>query len=164
MWKSIFGLLKSKTVKSWFSRAVASAHKIEFPWSMRASAAFLVGIPAAHTLFLERDKTLSEKLKKIGGDILMWGLTLGIRSPVRQAVVALGLEQMLKLPRSARSFVQLNRSILESRTMAAVPFSYSNQPIDHAFATFQYTNERLGEASQVLGAEAAIFAARYGRN
>lgn len=105
--------------------------------------------------------TPEEKVHAIGQQALTFLLTAGMQSPVRQAFWQIGLALAPNMPDIGRGIVHGYRSVLESRSMAAVPFSYSTLAMDQANASLQYSMSRMRGSYSSLGTEAAFMSARY---
>lgn len=105
--------------------------------------------------------TPEEKVHALGQQALTFLLTAGMQSPVRQAFWQIGLALAPNMPDIGRGIVHGYRSVLESRTMAAVPFSYSTLAMDQANASLQYSMNRMRGSYSGLGTEAAFMSARY---
>jgi hypothetical protein len=105
--------------------------------------------------------TPEEKMKAVGNQMLLFWMTAGMNSSWRQGLWQLGLMMAPHLPDAARSITQGYRGVLESRTMAAVPFSYSTLAMDQAAASMQYAQGRMGAMYGSIGSEAQYMAARY---
>ena len=88
-------------------------------------------------------------------------MTMGMSSPFRQMGWSMALGMIPHFASMTKGVVRGYRSTLESRTSVAIPFSYSTVAMDQAFATLQYSRQRMSEAYQNVGSEAAFFAARY---
>lgn len=122
---------------------------------MKIQGAFL-----AHTLFFSQG-TPKERMNMAGQQVGLFLLTSGMKSGWRQgfwqAMMTLGPH----MPDMGRGLVQGYRGVLESRTMASVPFSYSTLNMDAAWASMQYSQARMGDAYGALNGQAAMFSARY---
>lgn len=104
-----------------------------------------------------------EKMKSFGNQMLLFWLTAGMGSGFRQAVWQIGLQAAPHLPDMARSVVSGYRGSLEARTSAYVPFSHSTLPMDQAFASMQYAQQRMNTMYGTIGSEASYMAARFAR-
>ncbi len=102
-----------------------------------------------------------EKIHNMAFNLGAAYLTMGMGSPFRQLFWSMALGMAPQFGNMIRGVVKGYRGVLESRTAAAVPFSYSSIGMDQAFATLQYSKQRLADAYQNTGSEAAFFAARY---
>lgn len=116
-----------------------------------------IGIPAT----LLTPGSPEEKMQSLGLNILTGVMVMGMNSPWRQFGWSTLATLAPQFGNMARGLVHGYRSALESRTSLAVPFSHSNLAMDQAFATLQYSQQRLSEAYQNVGSEATYFAARY---
>ena len=123
-------------------------------------AIFWGGANAFHTL---HDKSLDprERRKEALTGIAITALTLGFKTPGSQWAAGVALNLTPHLPGMARAMVGSYRSALESRSMAAIPFSYSSAPMDIAYQSMQYGMSRINDARQYQGSEAAMYAAKY---
>lgn len=88
-------------------------------------------------------------------------MVAGMRSNARQQFWQSAILMAPHMPDMGRGFVQGYRGVLEARTMASIPFSYSTLSQDIAFSSMQYGQQRLNETHSILGSEAAMMAARY---
>lgn len=105
--------------------------------------------------------TPEEKLKSAGLLAATSFMTLGMNSPWRQFGWGMAMSLLPMSGAITRGIVQGYRGALESRTSLAIPFSHSNLAMDQAFATMQYSQQRVSDAYSNVGFEAAYFAARY---
>lgn len=128
---------------------------------LQASTQFKIqGAFLGYTLFMSRG-TPEEKVHAAATQIGTFLMTAGMKSGWRQAAWQIGLALAPNFPDMARGLVQGYRGVLEARTMASVPFSYSTLNIDQAWSSMQYAQSRLNDSYSTLGSEAAMFHARY---
>lgn len=118
------------------------------------------GVFLAHTIFFSRG-TPEEKMHMAASQIGMFLMTAGMKSGWRQAFWQSALALAPHLPDLGRGMVQGYRGVLQARTMASVPFSYSTLNMDQAYSSMQYANSRMQDSYSVMGGEAAYMAARY---
>lgn len=116
-----------------------------------------IGLP----LTLLSPGTPEEKLQGLALNLGTAFMTLGMNSPWRQFGWSTALTLLPHMGGITRGIVQGYRGALESRTSLAIPFSHSNLAMDQAFATLQYSRQRMSDAYSNVGSEAAFFAARY---
>jgi len=118
------------------------------------------GLFLAHTLFFSRG-TPEEKMHTAANQIGIFLMTAGMKSGWRQAFWQSALAIAPHLPDAGRGLVQGYRGVLEARTMASVPFSYSTLNMDQAYSSMQYAQSQMQDSNSILGGEAAFMAARY---
>jgi hypothetical protein len=116
-----------------------------------------LGIPFA----LITPGTPEEKLNGLALNLGTAFMTMGMNSPWRQMGWGTAMSMIPNMGSFARGVVLGYRGALESRTSLAIPFSHSNLAMDQAFATLQYSRQRMSDAYSNVGAEAGFFAARY---
>jgi len=114
-------------------------------------------VPSAITLMTAPPQERGRELAANAGLFL---LTAGM-APGRAFVAQVGLQAASHSGDLIRLVSNSNRSALEARTMAMVPFSYSTAPMDLAFASMQYSSQQVNQAYGTVGNEAAFMAARY---
>lgn len=148
------GLIKSTISSTW--KSPISAATANSAWKALKLQLY-VGVP----LSLIAPGTPEEKLKGLGTNLLTAYLTMGMNSPWRQFGWGTAMAIAPNLGNITRGIVQGYRGSLESRTSLAIPFSHSTMAMDQAFATFQYSRQRLSDAYVNIGNEATFFAARY---
>lgn len=102
-----------------------------------------------------------EIVKNTAVNIGIGALTLGVNSPWRQMGYATLISMAPSFGGIARGLVSGYRGVLESRTSVAIPFSHSTLAMDQAFAAMQYSKQRMSDAYQHVGNEAAFFSARF---
>lgn len=105
--------------------------------------------------------TPEEKVHALGQQAMTFLLTSGMTSPFKQAFWQVGLALAPNMPDLGRGVVHGFRNILESRSMAMVPFSYSTLAMDQANASMQYSMSRMRGTYSSLGTEASYAASRY---
>jgi hypothetical protein len=105
--------------------------------------------------------TPEEKMHSLGIIAGTTYLTMGMTSGWRQFGWGMAFSLIPSLSSLSRGIVQGYRGAIESRTALAVPFSHSSMAMDQAFATLQYSRQRMSDAYSNVGAEAGFFAARY---
>jgi hypothetical protein len=114
----------------------------------------------AYTLFFSRG-TPEEKIHSAATQLGTFMLTAGMKSGWRQAGWQVALALAPNLPDIGRGLVHGYRGVMEARSMAYVPFSYSTLNMDQALASMQYAQSRMNDAYSSLGNEAAWMACRY---
>jgi hypothetical protein len=112
-------------------------------------------VPTAITLLGHSDHKGREIVQNTG----LFLLTAGM-GPARAFAAQAGLQLASKTGDAIRLVQSTNRSALESRSMAIVPFSYSTMPMDMALSSMQYARARTGNAYGIVGNEAAFLASR----
>lgn len=151
-------LVKPKTAagKPWFNSVLSSRTR----FGHIGPAAILLGTSLSLIDFATSRDPLSERAHRLGRDLFIYWLTLGIRNPLRQAVTSMGLLALPHMTGAGRFAVNSYREALSSRTMAAVPFSFSDGPSQQAYAALQYAQSRVSGYYSAVGSEAAFMRAR----
>ena len=111
---------------------------------------------------LKSDKPKSDKLREAG----IWGAVtlLSLNSEKFLAQNAISLAGMLALsgPGVAKSLATSFKGSMNNRTMAAIPFSFSNVPMEIANASMNQAMQRTNDARMFLGGNtASLYASRY---
>ena len=88
-------------------------------------------------------------------------LATGGMGPGRQMLAMTMIGSAPAIIGMSRGFGNAYRSGQSQRTAAAIPFSHTSAPMDHAFATMQYAQNRMQGAYSGIGNTAAFYAARY---
>lgn len=156
--KWLLGLLARTPLKGAAAKALNpfSAAGASASWASLRNQ-FIIGAGAS----LLMPGTTKEKVTNAVANTTALYLTLGMNSGWRQFGWGVALSLVPSFGMMARGIVQGYRGVIESRTAAAIPFSYSTMGMDQAFATLQYSRQRLSEGYQNVGSEAAFFSARY---
>lgn len=112
-----------------------------------------------------------EKFKMGTEGAIGWWMTSAFLSPGKQMLWGTLFSMSGSFASMSRSVVSGYRGAMESRTMAAIPFSYGSGSMDQALMSLQYTRQRMselsyGQQSRVhqdlrVGAEAQMYSARY---
>lgn len=147
-----------KSVNSKVVNPALKGHSAE--WLKASTHIKFQGLFLAHTMFLSRG-TPEEKMHMAASQIGTFLMTAGMKSGWRQAFWQSALAIAPHLPDMGRGLVQGYRGVLEARTMASVPFSYSTLAMDQAFSSMQYAQSRMQDGYSTLGGEAAYMSARF---
>ena len=116
-----------------------------------------VGIPVGFSVaFQPKGEKFKAALNGIGIGVLTMGM-----SPGRVMLAQIASSAAPHLGDGVRVIANVQRSALESRTMAAVPFSYSTQSMDFVQANYQQARQTIDSNYAFVGNEAAFMAARF---
>jgi len=138
-----------------FSLTGKAAHSLE-QYHLKNVA--FQGLFMAPVLFSHKDP--SEKTKELGAQAGLFFLTAGMGSG-RMVFYQAALQVGMGIPHAMKGLAHSYRSMQESRTSLAVPFSHSSVSMDQAYASLQYAKQRVAGGYTSLGSEAAFFASRY---
>lgn len=105
--------------------------------------------------------TPHEKMENVMWNVAGFYLTLGMGSPWRQAAWGFAIGAVPLYGQMMRGLAHGYRGALESRSSVSIPFSHSTIAMDQAYATLQYSRQRMSDAYQTVGSEATFMAARY---
>lgn len=157
--RSLFGIISSAQAKAGMKTVLsATEHGVLKNFKgIGVNAALNFVVPSAITLLTAPPQERGRELATNAGFFL---LTAGM-GPGRAFVAQMALQGASHSGDVIRMITSSNRSAMESRTMAMVPFSYSTAPMDIALASLQYSRQQMGQAYSMTGNEAAFMAARY---
>lgn len=122
-----------------------------FPTHNIKSQLIIQGVFAGITMM--GNSSPQEKMRALSEQGMLFWMT-GNMSMGRQIAMQMALRASSHMPDLARRSVTGYRNYLDSRTMSQIPFSHSNLPMDLAFSSMQYSQQRMSGMYSIIGNEA----------